>query len=243
MTRLLRRITQSAYGLYFFCVFTLCASVALILLTFLPGQHLRRKVARIAAASVFRLTGSWPRITGTEHLPPSPIIVVANHASYLDGILLTAVLPERFQFVVKREVTRLPVIHFFLRRLGTHFVERFDPHRGAADARRIMNTAGTGASLAFFPEGTFHNEPGLRRFHSGAFAIAKRHALPIVPVVINGTRRMLPGDRRLPVPALLEVIVTPALNQGDSIEDTSAAILASRMQILRHLDEPDLHAD
>jgi 1-acyl-sn-glycerol-3-phosphate acyltransferase len=240
LIRLLRHIGQALYGIYFWGVFSICAVLALVLLTFLPGQQLRRTVARKAAAAVFRLTGSWPEIEGTEHLPDWPIVIVANHASYLDGPLLTAVLPERFQFVVKREVMRVPVVHFFLRRLGTHFVERFDPHRGAADARRIMSAASSDASLAFFPEGTFYSEPGLRQFHSGAFAIARRRHLPVIPVVICGTRRMLPSHRLLPSPTRLKVIVTPALNGGQIIEETQAAIAASRTQILRYLDEPDL---
>jgi len=238
--KLLRPAAQACYGLYFWVVFSNCALAALVLLTVLPGSGTRRKAARGAAGAVFRLTGSWPEITGLEHLPEKPSVVVANHASYLDGVLLTAVLPHRYQFVIKREVTRLPLVHFFLRRLGAHFVERFDPHRGAADARKLLNTASRGGSLAFFPEGTFQSGSGLGRFRSGAFAIAGRNDMPVVPLVIHGTRLMLPADRLLPVPTRLAVTVTRPLNGGAPITDAKQALKQSREQILEHLEEIDL---
>jgi 1-acyl-sn-glycerol-3-phosphate acyltransferase len=239
---LFKPVVHAAYGVYFWVVFGNCALATLILLILLPQQSTRRRAARGAAGLVFRLTGSWPDIAGREHLPARPNVVVANHASYLDGILLTAVLPHEYQFVIKREMTRLPLIHFFLRRLGAHFVERFDKHRGATDARKIMATAGSGASLAFFPEGTFHSEAGLRHFHSGAFIIAARNLMPVVPLAIHGTRTMLPAHRVLPRPTRLRVTIVPALNRGEPITDPRAALVESRRRILEHLDESDLLA-
>ena len=127
------------------------------------------------------------------------------------GRILTAALPPRFGFVIKREMTRVPLAHFLLRRIGSEFVERKDTHKSAADARRILQKARAQESLAFFPEGTFTPEPGLRRFHNGAFAAAVRGQVPVVPVVIRGSRSMLPASRALPRPGRLEVIVKPAL--------------------------------
>ena len=95
------------------------------LVTLVPGENRRRGIARSGARLVFRLTGAWPKIEGLEHLPEQASVVVANHASYLDGILLTAVLPHRYRFVIKREITQVPVVNFFLNRIGAHFVERF----------------------------------------------------------------------------------------------------------------------
>ena len=81
-------------------------------------------------------------------LPDSACVVTANHASYLDGIILTAALPPNFSFVIKKEMTKMPVVHYLLRRIGSQFVERFNPARGAGDALRIMRAAGKGDDLA-----------------------------------------------------------------------------------------------
>ncbi len=233
-------ITQAGYGLGCWLAFMLIVLVLLVLLAALPGMQRRRRLTRRCARLFLVLTGASPRVSGLSHLPDGPCVVVANHASYLDGLILTAVLPPRFAFVIKREMTRVPLAHFMLRRVGSQFVERFDTRRGAADARRILGLAQARQSLAFFPEGTFRVEPGLRRFQAGAFAAAARGRAPVVPVVIRGSRTMLSADRRLPRQAALEVIIKPAV-YADGTDDAVAALrLASRASILEDLAEPDL---
>ncbi len=233
-----RHLWHLAFGIYATTVFVAVALLALLLAAILPGQSRRRRLVRRAAASVFRLTGTSLRIRGLSHIPAEPCIIVANHASYLDGPILTAALPPRFGFVIKREMTRVPLAHYLLRRIGSEFVERQDTHRSASDARRILQKARARESLAFFPEGTFTAEPGLRRFHNGAFAAAARAELPVVPVVIRGSRHILPASRALPRPGRLEVIVKPALSPAGG--STPALLEAARRSILADLDEPDL---
>lgn len=211
----------------------------MLLVAVLPGQMRRRNIARNAARAVFSLTGSSPQIEGLEHLPDEPAVAVANHASYLDGILLTAVLPAQFHFVIKREVTRIPVAHFLLRRIGAHFVERSDKRRGATDVRSILQTANTGGSLAFFPEGTFHIETGIRRFRNGAFAVAFRGEMPLIPIAIIGTRHMLPAGNTLPRQSRLKVRIHPMF-RPESHQTVEAAMRYCRDQIVRSSGEPDL---
>ena len=96
---------------------------------------------------------------GCDAMPRDPCVVVANHASYIDGIVAMAALPPDFTFVIKKEMVRVPLASLLLRRLGSAFVERFDRHKGASDARRVWKLAATGQSLVFFPEGTFDGTP------------------------------------------------------------------------------------
>lgn len=236
----LAALVPAAYGLAAWLAFLAVALPLAAVVTILPGEPRRRAATRRAARITLALMAARPRVSGLQHLPASPCIVVANHASYLDGMVLTAILPPRFGFVIKREMTRVPVAHFLLRRIGSQFVERFDTRRGAADARRILALAESRASLAFFPEGTFRPEPGLRRFQGGAFAAAVRGDLPVVPVVIRGTRRMLGAGRLLPRPGRLEVIVKPPVRHNG--EADAAAVLrdSCRARILEDLREPDL---
>lgn len=236
-----RHLHRGLFGVYATLVFGLLALLTVALVAITPGLAARRRVVRRTAASVFRLTGTRLRVRGLSHIPPEPCIIVANHASYLDGPILTAALPPRFGFVIKREMTHVPLAHFLLRRIGSEFVERKDTHRSAADARRILQKARAQESLAFFPEGTFMAEPGLRRFHNGAFAAAVRGQVPVIPVVIRGSRGMLPASRALPWPGHLEVIVKPALRPGANAQ-VSDLLHEARRSILADLDEPDLMA-
>jgi 1-acyl-sn-glycerol-3-phosphate acyltransferase len=169
--------------------------------------------------------------------------VVANHASYIDGVVLKAALPARFSFVIKKEVSRVPLAGLMLRRIGSEFVDRFNRHAGGMDARRLIKAADAGQALAFFPEGTFLPHPGLGKFHTGAFAIAARAELPIVPVVLKGTRAVLPSGRFLPRPGRIDIQVLPALGPMLDLEATAAIIATrdqSRARILAALGEPDL---
>src|ERR1044071_6181596 len=105
------------YGLYACALFLIVALVALIGVLLLPTLGARRGTARIAARSFFLLAGMPLKLRGLEHLPADQCVVVANHASYLDGVVMTAALPARFSFVVKREMNGVPLAGLLLRRL------------------------------------------------------------------------------------------------------------------------------
>ena len=155
-------------------VFLLLSLATLAVLLVLPGLERRRRLVRASARGALRLMGMRLHVQHPERLPPGPCIVVANHASYLDGVVLTAALPARFAFVIKREMDGVPLANLLLRRIGAEFIERSRTGRGARDARRLLKAARSPVSMVFFPEGTFGDGPGLLRFHAGAFVFAVR---------------------------------------------------------------------
>ena len=181
-------------------------------------------------------------VRALDQLPAGQCVIVANHASYLDGLVFTAALPPRFGFVIKREMAGVPLAGWFLHRIGSEFVERFDRKRGAADALRVLRNATNGHSLVFFPEGTFTAEPGLLKFHAGAFTTAARAGCPIVPVVVQGTRSALSPRGNLPRPVRIEVSILPPIPIPPGAPAHNAALLRERAReaILAKLGEPDL---
>ena len=238
---------RSLYGCYAILVFVLLGVLALLAVSLIPGLGLarRRALAHHAAAGFFKVAGLRLSVRGLEHLPAGPCVLVANHASYLDGVVLKAALPARFCFVIKKEIVNVPLAATLLRRIGSEFVDRFNRHAGAMDARRLIKAASKGQALVFFPEGTFHVHPGLSRFHSGAFATAARAGVPVVPTVIRGTRLVLRSDRLLPRRYPIEVCILPPIStidpHGEPISVESARDQA-RARILALHDEPDLLA-
>ena len=239
MRYLFRGLGHGIFGVYATSVFVAVSLSTLAAVALTPAIAVRRQLVRRAAGTLLSVTGTRLSVSGLDHVPDDPCIVIANHSSYLDGPILSAALPPRFGFVIMREMTRVPFAHFLLRRIGSEFVERNDRHQGASDARRILHKARGQESLAFFPEGSILVEPGLRRFHNGAFAAAVRGNLPVVPVIIRGSRDMLPASSRLPRPGRIEVIIKPALRaSGDN--PVHSLREQARLSILEDLNEPDL---
>jgi len=236
-------ILQYLYGFYALIVFTVCGLGAALSALLLPGVERRRRWAGNFARGFFRLIGIRGRTRGLDRLPEGHCIVVANHASYLDGVILQGYLPPRFAYVIKAEVQKVPVASFLLRRIGSRFVERFSISASARDARNLLRAADDGESLAFFPEGTFLPEVGLGRFHGGAFATAIKSQAPLVPVVIQGSRNILPGGRLLPARGPLTIeILEPILPDDAAFASHKTLAELARQRILKVLDEPDLLA-
>ena len=230
------------YGIYAIVLFLALGLCTLFLVLVVPGTRRRRAIARAMSRTFFSLAGMPLTVTGAEQLPHGQCVVVSNHASYLDGVVFTAALPAQFSFVIKREMNGVPLAGLLLRRLGSHFVERFNRNRGAADARRVLRDAISGNSLAFFPEGTFTPTPGLLKFHTGAFTTAIRAGCPIVPATVRGTRVALPPTGGLPHPGRIEVrILAPIEPEARTAEDAAVDLRdRARAAILSELGEPDL---
>jgi 1-acyl-sn-glycerol-3-phosphate acyltransferase len=232
-------LVRVVYGSYALAALLAISIPLCIVLAVTPGLHLRRRLARGAARLFFGTIGSPVRVEGAAADAHYPCVVVANHASYLDGIILTAALPAGFTYLVKQEMAAVPIAGLILRRLGSAFVNREDIHHRKRTARSLVGLAVRGDALGFFAEGTFDEKPGLKPFQLGAFSAAARARLPIVPIVIRGSRDKLPAHRFFAAPGPLRIWICKPL---DSTRHDSARHLMheTRRAMLEHLDEPDL---
>jgi 1-acyl-sn-glycerol-3-phosphate acyltransferase len=242
---MIKALLRSTWGVYCWATFCLLLLLAILAALLLPRLDWRRDSSRFLARLFFRLAGLPLRVSGLEQLPERPCVAVANHASYIDGPLLYAVLPSRFGFVIKKEIAAVPLAGLLLRRLGHEFVDRHNHSASARDARRILKAAVGGGSVAFFPEGTFTAQPGLARFHSGAFVTASRAEMPVVPIVIRGARAILPADTFLPRCGALEVEILQPVAQPRPFETDAVARMKreARERIVARVGEPDLEAE
>ena len=229
------------YALWVALAFLAIGLSALVLMLMVPGMARRRAAGRRAARLFLWLVAMPLTVKHEERLPEGQCVVVCNHASYLDGPVMTAALPPRFAFVIKREMSAVPLAAIVLRRLGSVFVER-NRTQPSADARRLLRDASRGNSLVFFPEGTFDPRPGVHKFHAGAFASAVRDGCPLVPAVLRGTRRALWPGGSLPRPGPIELEILPPIIPAPGAVDEAVPVLrdAARAAILAALGEPDL---
>ncbi|WP_444984911.1 AMP-binding protein [Halomonas mongoliensis] len=203
---------ERLYAGYAWGIFGLGGVLLCLLALPLPRLGWRWAVAHHLARLAAGLAGIRLARQGLQHLPRrAPCVLVANHASYLDALALTAALPRGFRYLAKAELRQRLLPRLVLTRLGVLFVERFDPRQANRDSQRVMVALEGGDSLAFFPEGTFHAQAGLGDFHMGAFVIAAHAGVPVVPVALTGTRAVLRGREWLPRPGRVRVCLGEAL--------------------------------
>ena len=236
-----RALLGLAFALRAYVVFGALLPFAFLAAFVAPGRACW-KVGSGVSRLALKLSGIPLLVRGEENLPREPAVLAVNHASYLDAVVLLAVLDERgYSFVAKREF----LANFWMRKLlegfGTQFVERFDVAKSAENAGELAEAARRGRSLVAFPEGTFRRATGLRSFRTGAFQAAAQARVPVVPIALRGTRNVLrDGTWYLRRSMIAVTVGAPIAPEG---EDWHAAVRLrdrARAEILRHCGEPDL---
>ena len=169
------------------------------------------------ARAGFRALGIRIRTSGASNVESlARFVLVANHASYLDGPLLFAAMPVPISYVVKGELESNVVLAPLLRALGAEFVQRLDHERSVEAAEALAERLKDGSPLGFFPEGTLHRMPGLLPFRLGAFSVAVDEGASVVPVTIVGSRSALRDGQWIPRPGTVLVRIAPPVPPPDA---------------------------
>jgi len=186
---------------------------------------------------LFRLS-----IQGRDSISSSgPLILVANHKSYIDPILVGLASRRPIHYMAKSELWRIPVLGWLITRLNA-----FPVHRGTADRAVIRTALGLlehGEIVLLFPEATRHRGPGLGAIHPGAGVIAQKAGVPIVPVALLGSETILPEGRRFPRFPKLRVVVgepIPPASATDSAHEAKrlgTALINSAMRRVSEMSE------
>jgi 1-acyl-sn-glycerol-3-phosphate acyltransferase len=237
----LRGAGRALYSVYVGALLALLFATLWPVAMLLPGRRASSRLARFASQLLLRAAGIRVRVEGLDRLQATGrCVLVANHSSYADVPVLLATLPPDTLYVAKEEMLGWPLVGPYLRKTGHLTVDRFDTQRGLADAARAAGAAES-ASLLFFPEGTFTPSAGLRPFRLGAFQAAADAGVPVVPVALRGTRRLLrDGVWRLR-PGRVEMWIGAALHPpGAGWRDVLALRDMAAEQVAAHCGEARL---
>jgi len=215
------RVARAGYAIHAAVVVGVTLVLAWFAVVALPGSRPARwRRGRGLARVALRALGIRLRVSGASHLEGAgPCVLVANHASYLDGPVLFAALPVPVGWVVKGELEGNRFLAPLLRTLGVAFVHRLDHERSVADVALFTDRLKRGDTLGFFPEGTLHRMPGLLPFRLGAFSAAVEGGAAIVPVTIVGARSALRDGQRIPHPGTISVRVGAPIAPADPSDE------------------------
>ena len=239
--RLMRSSGAIAYASYWWFVLAVISCIVWPAVLLLPRRAWRHWLIGRATRTWFWLTGIRLEVIGKPPSPAGHVIIMANHASYIDGAVITAAVPGELTFIAKREFADRFFEGGFLRRLGTVFVHRVDPAAGVRGAESIVAAAKAGHRLAIFPEGTLLRRPGLLGFRLGGFMAAVEAGIDVVPVAIRGARNVLRGEQWFPRHGNIVVeIGQPIAPKGNDFHAAVQLRAATRAWILEHCGEADL---
>jgi 1-acyl-sn-glycerol-3-phosphate acyltransferase len=187
---------------YLNLVFTtlILAILALAISPFDPGAKTLDRIARLWASSCLKVSGVKVRLEGVENISNPPYLLMSNHQGALDIAALLAGLPVSFKFIAKRELFRIPVFGWALRKAGYISIDRENPREALKAIEEAVRRMTDGTTVLIFPEGTRSDDGKLLPFMKGAFSLAARAEVPILPLAIRGSHDLQPSGSVFSVP-------------------------------------------
>jgi 1-acyl-sn-glycerol-3-phosphate acyltransferase len=183
--------------------------------------YFAHRCARAWSWLILKTTGVRVRVEGLDRIKPGATYVfVSNHQSIYDTPIVFASLPYQLRIIAKESLAAFPVLGWHLRRGGHLFVDRKHPDR-AGILRSWRALVSDGLSLIIYAEGTRSPDGHTARFKAGSFLLAIQAGLPIVPLAVIGTRRVMPKGRLRTEPADVELVVHDPI-QPPEIENPTA---------------------
>lgn len=194
---------------------------------------------RVWGRRLLRVTGIRVTVHHRERLPATPVVYIANHASFADIWVLLQELPGSLRFVFKREMMYIPVLGQAMRAAGHISIDR--QRRGAAFSayERAASQIRGGISAAVFAEGTRSRDGTLQPFKKGPFVLAIQAGVPVVPLYVAGTHALMPSQSFAPRPGRVHLVVgEPIPTAGLTYEDRDTLATICRAAILALRDHP-----
>jgi 1-acyl-sn-glycerol-3-phosphate acyltransferase len=223
---MLKKLLQPAFAIYVLVTFILSVLLAfpIILLLSLPdnlsGRKAIQQLLRYWSAGWLWMLGMPVKTSGYKP-GNSHYVIVANHISYLDTLVIFPAVQHYFKALGKKEITKIPLVGFIYRQIVI-LVDRSSPASRANSMKLMLETVKSEANVIVFAEGTFNETPApLKSFYDGAFRLAINAQTPILPLILpdtvnrwhySGWWKLWPGNNRA---VFLEPVEVAGLTEAD----------------------------
>jgi 1-acyl-sn-glycerol-3-phosphate acyltransferase len=222
-----------SFVLLFLVLYALAVWLPLILFALVTGES--EKLYQSALGGVkaaLGIAGVRVRAEGLENIPPGPCVFAANHTSNADPLALLVAIPRRVSVLVKKELFRIPILGAAMHVVEFIPVDRTDREAAAASVDRAVASLQKGLSFLIYPEGTRSLDGRLGGFKKGAFILAIRAGVPMVPVAIAGAEKVMRRGSPVLHPGEIVVRFLPAVDSsGYSLEEKEKLLARVRAAI------------
>lgn len=205
-----------------------------------PVRYRTGRWFRRLGVAMTKVNPTWNLVISGERIntPRNPYVVVSNHQSFAD-IPLISHLPWEMKWVAKRELFKVPFVGWMLHLAGDIPLNRQDRRSGARMLMIASKYLSQHCSVIFFPEGTRSPDGRVGRFTDGAFALAVKNQVPVLPVVVEGSRDCLPKRswKFGPAQTIRLKVLPPVKSAGMAMDDVPRLRDEVRGMIVRQVAE------
>ncbi|QOR65154.1 1-acyl-sn-glycerol-3-phosphate acyltransferase [Cytobacillus suaedae] len=180
----------------------------------LSVQERDRKVHQLPqhwSKKLVEITKSQVKVKGTENLPEGPVLFVSNHQGNFDIPVLLGYVDKPMGFISKIEVKKLPIVPRWMEVMNCVFINRKDRRQAILSIKEGAEKLKKGHSLVIFPEGTRSKGGEVAEFKAGSLRLATDSGVPIVPIAINGTYKIMEHGGVFMRPANVQVNILPPI--------------------------------
>jgi 1-acyl-sn-glycerol-3-phosphate acyltransferase len=224
-------------GLWTFVVFLLItpglALAALAVSLFHPRSDFVMRVGRLWSRALLAAVGARVEYSGVPpERWPQPCIFLSNHQSNVDIWALIAVLPHSTRFVAKQVLFRIPAMGWAMSAAGFVPIDRANRARAIRSLELAAAQVRAGMSVVLFPEGTRSRTGELQPFKKGPFHLAVRAGVPVLPLAISGSWRVMPPRGMRVHPGPVHVRALPPIDPGSFEADDHEGLRLRTRQVI-----------
>jgi len=192
---------------------------------------------------ILKFTGIKVEVKGLENLNSlGTFVLMPNHQSLYDIPILLSSIPFQFSFLAKESLFRIPILGWHLSTARHIRIDRSNTRDGVRSLLEGVKKIKEGISLLIFPEGTRSIDNRIGSFKIGGFVMAIKAGIPIVPITINGTGKIIKkGEKRFRPARVTLIIDSPIETKNYTLEDKNALAEKVRQRILDNWN-PDLNS-
>lgn len=186
--------------------------------------------------SLLKLAGATVNVEGYSNIPDEPVVFVSNHQGNFDIPILLSTLDRPTGLVAKKELEKLPFLSTWMKYMHCIFIDRKDARQSLKALNDVPFVIENGYSLIIFPEGTRSKHKEMGDFKYGAFNMAFKNKIKIVPIVLNGSYNLMESQGIWIKPATVHVKILPPIStEGLSKQEAKEVAELIKEKIINEL--------
>ncbi len=188
------------------------------------------KKIRNVANTLNKLAGNDYEIIGVENIPDKPSLIVANHESVFDPVLILSVFEPKVAVIGKIELTKIPTLKYWVSKFGCEFIERDNLRQSVKVISNASKTLQTGTNILIFPEGTRNKKN--EEFKAGSFKIAQMAKADIVPITVENTSNLFENNKYMQIKSSKTKIIIHKPISYESYHQKDLVTVANEVQTI-----------